>query len=196
MSSLAVTTQLENPQAYADLYEEFHPRVLRLCSHLLGSRDDAEDASNEVFARLPRAIETYNRALPFSHWLSGVTSHYCVDVLRKRQSEQRVFVPASPEWPDPAAKDQSPLEALLLNEEKDAVRTAIARLPERYRRPLVMRYYEDLSCDEIAHKLNLSLANVKTLIFRAKKELRSMLEETKTGWPSSVPGYSMHYMTA
>lgn len=195
MSSVAVKTQVEDPQAYGDLYEEFHPRVLRLCSHLLGSRDDAEDASSEVFARLPRAMGTYNRALPFSRWLSGVTSHYCVDVLRKRRSEQRVFVPANPEWPDPAAKDQSPLEALLMNEEKDAVRAAIARLPERYRRPLVMRYYEDLSCDEIAHKLDLSLANVKTLIFRAKKELRGMLEEAKTGWSSDVPAYSVRYIT-
>ncbi|HEX5482856.1 MAG TPA: RNA polymerase sigma factor [Terriglobia bacterium] len=194
MNTAVLNTQTGNPDGYADLYEQFHPRVLRLCSHLLGSRDDAEDASSEVFARLPRAMGTYNRARPFSSWLSGVTSHYCVDVLRKRRSEQRVFVPADPEWPEPAGAGRSPLEELLLNEERATVREAIARLPERYRSPLVMRYYEDLSCDEIAHKLNLSLANVKTLIFRAKKELRGMLEESETGWPSDPSALSVRYM--
>lgn len=194
MNSAVLNTPAGGPERYADLYEEFHPRVLRLCSHLLGSRDDAEDASSEVFARLPRAMRTYNSALPFSRWLSGVTSHYCVDVLRKRRSEQRVFVPADPDWPEPAGPGRSPLEELLLNEERETVRAAIARLPERYRSPLVMRYYEDLSCDEIAHKLNLSLANVKTLIFRAKKELRGMLEGAETGWPSEASVFSVRYM--
>lgn len=160
-------------ESFANVYHEFYPRVLNRCRTILGSREDAEDASSEVFARLPRAIATYDRALPFSRWLSSVASHYCIDVLRRRRSEQRVLAPVSAESSAYASAGRSPLEELLLQERQDAVRAAIGRLPEHYRAPLELRYYGDLSYDEIAQKLGLSRANAKTLVFRARKEIEN-----------------------
>lgn len=165
-------------QGFADLYREFYPRVLSVCRRILGSTEDAEDASSEVFARLPRAMKTYNRALPFSRWLASVASHYCIDLLRRRGAEQRVLAPQGIEPEDHASEAQSPLEELLIQEQQDAVRAAIARLPERYRAPVELRYYRDLNYDEIAQELGLSRANAKTLVFRARKEIQSALERT------------------
>ena len=177
MSTAAVKMLAGDREAYGEVYREFHPRVAGLCHNLLGSPDEAQDASSEVFARLPVALKTYDSAMPFSRWLSSVASHYCVDLLRKRRSEQRVIQPAGPETPEPAARVASPLQALLLEEARTAVRAAVADLPERYRLPLALRYYHELSYDEIAQRLELSRSNVATLIFRAKDELRRVLKK-------------------
>ncbi len=180
MNAIAIERSELHEEAFADLFQSFHPRVLGICRRFLGSYE-AEDASIEIFLRLPKAVRTYDSAMPFSHWLSSVAGHYCVDLLRKRRSEQRIFQPANPEGPEAAAPLASPLQELLRTEEQKAVREALARLPERYRLPLVMQYYEDLSHRAIARKLGLSCANVKTLIFRAKQELRSILSHKGFG---------------
>jgi RNA polymerase sigma-70 factor (ECF subfamily) len=190
MSLAAVKLQDGDRQAYGDVYREFHPQVLGLCRYLLGSHDEAEDASNEVFVRLPVAVRTYDTALPFSRWLASVASHYCIDLLRRRRSERRILEPASPEAPEPAAPETSPLEDLLAREQRTTVRAAIARLPERYSVPLVLRYYSELSYEEIAERLGVSHENVKTLIFRAKEKLRKLLSKNaggaRVGFSSSV----------
>jgi RNA polymerase sigma-70 factor, ECF subfamily len=162
-------------EAFDALYRHFRPRVFGLCRYLLGSSVEAEDAASEVFTRLPKAMKSYDRSLPFPRWLSSVTSHYCVDLLRRRQVEKRMFEPGEADTFAPAGAQASPLEELLSAEARDAVRAAIEALPERYRVPLVLRYYNDFGYDEIAAALELTRANVATLIFRAKKELRGAL---------------------
>ena len=171
--------------AYGELYREFQPRVLALCRYLLGSLEDAEDAASEVFARLQRSMRTYDAALPFPKWLMSVASHHCVDVLRRRKVQQRIFDPPDERTPEPVAAQASPLEELVSTEQENAVRKAIAALPERSRLPLVLRYYNDLSYDEIAATLSLSRANVATLIFRAKQELRERLARSEKAGKSS-----------
>lgn len=175
MSSIPFNFFWGDGEAFANIYREFHPRVLSLCRYILGSHEDAEDASSEVFARLPRAIRTYDRSLPFSRWISSVASHYCIDLLRRRKSEAR-WLAAAPAAPDQTASPgRSPADDLLSRESECAVQSAIARLPERYRAPLVLRYYDELSYDEIARQLHLSRSNAKTLVFRAKKEMKIFL---------------------
>lgn len=180
MSRLATRMLDGDHEAYGELYAEFHPRLLGLCQYLLGSPDDAEDASNEVFVRLPAALRSYDASMPFSRWLTSVAGHYCVDLLRRRRSERRVLEPARPGHPEPPAPDRSPLEGLMAQEDERQVREAIARLPERYAAPLVLRYYNELSYDEIAQRLGTSRDNVKTLIFRAKERLRQALTKKKS----------------
>lgn len=168
-------------EAFATLYREFYPRVLGICRYLLGSHDEAEDASSEVFLRLPRALLSYDRDLPFGRWLSTVAGRYCLDVLRRRRLERRRFFPVNPDQPEPAALTGSPLESLLSMEEQARVRSALAGLPEGYRVPLELRYYGDLSYSEISNRLGLSEGTVKTRIFRAKKELRKSVDGRQEG---------------
>lgn len=173
-----------DPDAFADLYRQFERRVFGLCRHMLSSREAAEDATGEVFQRVQRMIQTYDVARPFPHWLLSVASHYCVDVLRRRRVERRVFVAEEVESlpaMDAGGAGLSPLAWVLLDERQAEVRDAIAGLPEHYRLPLVLRYYSELSYDEIATQLGLTRNHVATLIFRAKQTLRRRLAGAPTG---------------
>jgi RNA polymerase sigma factor (sigma-70 family) len=162
-------------EALGELYTLHYAQVLRLCRYLLGSAEEAEDAAHEVFLRLPKALETYDSAQPLEPWLSRVTSNYCVDLLRRRQSEHRIFLDVEPREQETAAPAASPYEEFLLKEKGAKVREALAELPEHYRRPLIQRYWGGLGYHEIAHNLGLTRANVATLIFRAKEGLRHAL---------------------
>jgi len=165
-------------EALGELYRLFRPRVFGLCRYLLGRHEDAEDATSEVFARLPKSIKSYEASLPFPRWLLSVTSHYCVDRLRRRQLEQKLFEVEPVETLALPVRQASPLEQVISDQGRDKVRSAIAALPELYRVPLTLRYYSDLSYDEIGAHLSLSRPNVATLIFRAKQQLRQALAES------------------
>ncbi len=195
LSALVQRAGVADGEALAALYRHFHRRVLGLCRYLLGSETEAEDAASEVFARLPRAMNSYDSSLPFPRWLMSVTSHYCVDLLRKRNVEKRLFEPAEADAPEPASATPSPLQEVLTAEARDEVCSTVAALPERYRLPLTLRYYNELSYQEIAATLELTRAHVATLIFRAKQELRRALTRPRSNRkalaaasPSAAPG--------
>ena len=195
LSALVKRAGAADGEALAALYRHFHRRVLGLCRYLLGSETEAEDAASDVFARLPRAMKSYDSSLPFPRWLMSVTSHYCVDLLRKRNVEKRLFESAQAGEPEAASSTPSPLQEVLSAEARNEVCKAVAALPERYRLPLALRYYNELSYDEIAATLDLTRAHVATLIFRAKQELRRALSLTRSNpkalaaaSPSAAPG--------
>ncbi len=171
---------------FDDIYRTHYRRVYTLCRYLLRSPDAAEDAAQEVFLRVQRDLSAYDRALPFSSWLLSIASHYCIDVLRKRGVETRLFANEAAEDFEPAFSGPNPLAEILSEEQDKKIRTHLAALPDRFRVPLVLAYYNELRYDEIAATLGLKKAQVATLIFRAKQHLRRMLasEETKRGLSS------------
>lgn len=168
-------------QALAEIHRRLSRRVLGLGWHMLGSREEAEDACSEVFMRLPRAITTYDGSIPFERWLLSIASHHCIDRLRRRMREQRLFSDQDVEPLAVAISAASPLNELVRREKQDAVRSAIERLPAKFRIPLTLRYYGDLSYDEIAAQLGMKRNHVATLIFRAKQELRQRLMQHREG---------------
>jgi RNA polymerase sigma-70 factor (ECF subfamily) len=164
-------------EALAEIYRRYVPRIFGLCLYMLDSRERAEDATSEVFLKLQRSIESYDGSIPFPRWLLRVAGNQCIDVLRRRQRGRHVIV----EVDDGATvieargSEPSPLAAVITKEERAQVRDAITRLPVNYRVPLVLRYYSELSYDEIAQQLGLQRNYVAALIFRAKQELRRKL---------------------
>ena len=162
-----------------ELYKAHYRRVFSLCRYLLNSFDAAEDAAQEAFLRAQRSMESYDRSLPFATWLLSIAGHHCIDVLRRRGTETRLFGSEESEHTEPASGRPGPLGELLADERKDKVRGAIATLPEKYRVPLVLAYCNEMSYDEIASMLYLRRNQVATLIFRAKKELRRLLSDGK-----------------
>jgi RNA polymerase sigma-70 factor, ECF subfamily len=144
---------------------------------MLDSRESAEDATSEVFLKLQRAIESYDGSIPFPRWLLRVAGNQCIDALRRRKRGRQVIVEAEEGVAviEAASSEPSPLGAVLSTEARAQVRDAIAHLPENYRVPLVLRYYGELSYDEIAQQLGLQKNYVAALLFRAKQELRRKL---------------------
>ncbi len=166
--------QLGNAVAFGEVYGEFSSRVFGLCRKMLGSRAAAEDATSEVFERAYSALDQYDRGRPFDRWILTIASRHCLNRLRRERLELRLFHTEPVEIPAPAAV-ASPLVALETREQRRALLAAIDALPESYRLPLVLKYYGDLSYDEIAKELGTTRNNVAVLLHRAKRELRSSL---------------------
>jgi len=177
LKSVIESARGHDAEALGEIYCRYVRRVLGLCRYMLNSRESAEDATSEVFLKLQRSIESYDGSIPFPRWLLRVAGNQCIDALRRRQRGLKVFVEGEEGSAviEAASSGPSPLGAVISTQERAQVRDAIARLAENYRMPLVLRYYGELSYDEIAQELGLERNYVAALIFRAKQELRRRL---------------------
>ena len=161
-------------EAIGERFESFRPDVMRLCTRLVG-RDDAEDATQEVFLRAQTRIETFDAAQPFRRWLLAIGSNHCIDRLRRRGTERLLFTFDEPDALKSAATQPSALDGVMRGQNYKALSAALDQLPDRYRAPLVLRYFAELDYDAIADELELTRAQVGTLLFRAKRRLRVLL---------------------
>jgi RNA polymerase sigma-70 factor (ECF subfamily) len=161
-------------EALGPLFDEFRPELLRLCTRLLGPAD-AEDAANETFQRAQSRLDRYDTAQPLGRWLRSIAAHDCIDRLRRRSLEKRLFEPSASDIDDFAEKSISALDELVQTRRQSAVRAAIDHLPDRYRAPLVLRYFADLDYDAIGEELGLTRPQVASALFRAKQLLRGRL---------------------
>jgi RNA polymerase sigma-70 factor, ECF subfamily len=163
--------------AWGELYREYAPAIFRFCRRALPTREDAEDATMEIFMKLRDKLIQFDQTRSFSAWLYKVAANHCWDLLRRRktrqdkETEDLENVPL--EHPDP-----NQLEKLIEQRTSEEVRRALAKLGSRARMALVMRYYSDMSYDEIADALGVRRAFVGVVLLRARHELRQSLGET------------------
>jgi RNA polymerase sigma-70 factor (ECF subfamily) len=178
--------------ALGELFREFRPDVLRLCTRMLGPVD-AEDATSETFSRAQMRFDRYDATQPLGRWLRSIAAHDCIDRLRRRSLEKRLFEPspsevdAEIETGDFSEKPASALDELVQTRRQSAVRIALDSLPDRYRAPLVLRYFAELDYDAIGKELGLTRAQVASSLFRAKQLLRGLLRREQGGEQESGP---------
>ena len=162
-------------QAWGELYREFAPAMFRFCRRAMPTREDAEDATMEIFVKLKSKLGQYDPTRSFSAWLYKVAANHCWDILRRRrirQDKETEDVESVPlEHPEP-----SQLEKLIEQRSGEEVRKALEKMGARARMALVMRYYSDMSYDEIADALGVRRAFVGVVLLRARHELRQALE--------------------
>jgi len=163
-----------NNDAWGDLYRQYAPAIFRFCRRALPTREDAEDATTEVFMKVRQKLGTYDASRPFTAWLYKVASNHCWDMLRRRRIRQDLetgdLETLPLEHPDPSV-----LERLQAEHSSKEVRNGLAKLPDRARMALVLRYYADMSYDEIADTLGVRRAFVGVLLLRARHQLREAL---------------------
>jgi RNA polymerase sigma-70 factor (ECF subfamily) len=164
-----------DPAAFDALFRAHASDVTRVCRRMLGSGTAAQDATQEVFLRARRGFASYDPERPFRRWLLGIAGHYCIDQLRRRSREARLFDAGDLDAADLSDPGASPLSRALAAERRTQVLEAIDALPLHYRLPLVLRYFHELDYEGIADVLNLSRSQVGTLLFRAKRRLRMEL---------------------
>ena len=167
------------PEVLSTIYMAHYRHVLRVCRRFFPQPQDAEDAAAEVFLKLYRVLETRDEAVPFLPWVSQVAGRHCIDKLRrgKREKGSRVGGADLSEVPDYSTP--SPLSQVLRSEERREVREQLVRLPEKFKVPLVLRYYKQMSYSEIARVLKTRLPAVRMMIFRAKEQLRRDLRRER-----------------
>jgi len=167
--------------ALNDLMQRHAPRLFNYLVRSLQNEDDAADIAQETFARVYLSREKFDPSQRFSVWLYTIASNLVRTQFRHRTRHPTVPLDALPDTPtlqhsDPFAQDApNPGESLQTSETADAVRKAIAALPEELRTPLILSEYEDLSHTEIGAILNCSAKAVETRLYRARKQLRSTL---------------------
>jgi RNA polymerase sigma-70 factor (ECF subfamily) len=161
--------------AFAELFRRTRAEVGRVCRRLLGPGPGAEDAASEVFLRARGALPGFDRQRPFRPWLLAIASHHCIDLLRRRRTEARLFSPGDLEERDLEDPAPSPLRRVAGAERRAEVLEAVEGLPEKYRLPLVLRYWSELDYAGIADVLGVERSQVATLVYRAKRRLRERL---------------------
>jgi RNA polymerase sigma factor (sigma-70 family) len=162
-------------EAWGQLYREYAPAIFRFCRRAMPTREDAEDVTMEIFMKLRGKLSQYDTSRSFTAWLYKVAANHCWDVLRRRrirQDKETEDVENVPlEHPEP-----SQLEKLIEQRSSEEVRKALEKMGARARMALVMRYYSDMSYDEIADALGVRRAFVGVVLLRARHELRQALE--------------------
>ena len=168
------TTGPSSPLDHEAVVAHFGDDVLRLCRRMLGHAHDAEEARSETFLRAQQAAASWD-GRPLRAWLLGIASHHCIDRLRRRALEGRLFDASDLDAGELPAAAPSPLTLLLARERSTQLEAALAELPDKFRAPLVLRFLADQSYAEIALALGVTEAQVAVLVFRAKAKLREAL---------------------
>jgi len=138
------------------------------------TREDAEDATMEIFMKLRGKLAQYDPGRSFTAWLYKVAANHCWDMLRRRKVRQDKETEDVSEMPIEST-DPNQLEKLIEERSSEQVRKALDKLGARARMALVMRYYSDMSYDEIADALGVRRAFVGVVLLRARHELRHAL---------------------
>lgn len=174
-------------EAWGEIYRQHAAAIFRFCRRTMPTREDAEDATTEIFLKVQEKLGQYDAQRPFGAWLYKVAANHCWDLLRRRKIRQDLEtegVETMPlEHPDPSQLDQ------LISERSGAeVRKALDRLPQRARMALVLRYFSEMSYDEIADTLGVRRAFVGVLLLRARHQLRDALTGRASRSLSAAPG--------
>lgn len=157
---------------FTGLVAEYQPQVYALAYRYLKSALDAEDAVQETFLRAFASLETYHPQRSFRSWLLSITVHLCIDRLRRER--RRLYEPLEP-YHQVAGGDS--LDASLMSHEYHGeIRQLIDQLPPQYRQLAVLRYWEDLTYQEIGRRVGLSTGAVKSRLHRARRQLAEMAE--------------------
>lgn len=173
-------------EAFRELIEAHQHRVIGTVAKMLGNESDAADIGQQVFIRIWRSAPRYEATAKFTTWLFKITRNLVFNELRRRKRHPTFSLDHIAEEDDRPrqAADQSskPPDTALLDEEmQTAIQRAIDELPEVQRMAIVLRRYEDVSYEEIGKILDLSVPAVKSVIFRARTELREKLRRYLEG---------------
>ena len=174
-TDLIVRARAGDAQAWGDLYREFAPAIFRFCRRAMPTREDAEDATMEIFMKLRDKLVQYDPSRSFAAWLYRVAANHCWDMLRRRKARHDKDTQDIEDLPL-EAPEPNQLEKLIEERTGEEVRKALDKLGARARMALVMRYYSDMSYDEIADALGVRRPFVGVVLLRARHELRQALE--------------------
>ncbi len=174
LASLARGAGDGDSEAWAEIYRMMAPSIFRLCRRALPTRQDAEDATGEVFLRARLRLSQYDDSRPFAPWLYRVAANHCWDELRKRRRRPELD-DSEDEIAKLEAEAPTPQEAVLINESKRSIRRAIATLDDRTRLVVILRYFAEMSYAEIGEVLGISSNFAGVLLLRARRALRTRL---------------------
>lgn len=178
-TQLARKAAAGDADAYSRLVFRHLDMVYRLTYRMTGEADAAEELSQEVFLRAWEALGTYNPERPFLQWLYTISLNLVRDFLRKQARTRSLFSfrGERTEQPDPAGEVTAETR-LIWKERERRMQEGIGRLPVRLREALLLRYMEELSFENIAGVLGISVSAAKMRVYRGVDRLREEMGKT------------------
>lgn len=171
--------------AYAELLDRYKESVFFLLLKMVNNRDDAEDLTIEAFGKAFKNIEQYTPNFAFSTWLFRIATNNCIDFIRKKRmvtlSLDRTFTSGDGEemTMDVKAEQPDPEEHMIRKQKNIFMRSLVEKLKPRYRTLIELRYFQELSYEEIAERLDLPLGTVKAQLFRSREFLYNIIRNQK-----------------
>jgi RNA polymerase sigma factor (sigma-70 family) len=162
-------------RAYAELMGRYRDAIYYMLLKMVNNSSDAEDLTIEAFGKAFKNITQYAPNYAFSTWLFKIATNNCIDFIRKKKTSH-VSLDHGNEEHEKATKDP---EESLINEQKiHLMRSLVSKLKPRYRKLIELRYFSELSYEEIAEELELPIGTVKAQLFRARELLFNILKNT------------------
>lgn len=186
-AAIAQGLKQQNPELLDELIELYQHRLLRYLLFLTGKREVAEDLFQETWMRVLLRGSQYNGKARFDTWLFTIARNLVIDLSRKRTMSSLDEMSESGEDDRPfeiAMSGPSPLDQFQSRENSAEVSEVLLKLDPTYREVLVLRFYEELSLDEIANVTRAPLSTVKSRLYRGLAALKPQMEQLRASVPS------------
>jgi RNA polymerase sigma-70 factor, ECF subfamily len=182
---LMIRVRDNEPGAFEELVENYQHRLIGVLHHLVGNLSEAEELAQEAFLRVYRARAKYRARSKFSTWLFTIANNLALNALRSRQRKPAVSLnlrdsgPLGPRPAESLARDRAnqPVQNIQQRELAAIIQQAVEGLNERQRMAVVLNKFEDMNYAEIAEVMKLSTKAVKSLLNRARTNLRNALAD-------------------
>jgi RNA polymerase sigma-70 factor (ECF subfamily) len=174
-----------NQKAYAELMDRYREPLFYMLLKMVNNKDDAEDLTLEAFGKAFNRLDQYTASFAFSTWLFKIASNNCIDFIRRkrmkvfsidktyeREEGNEITFELKSSTPDPEEK-------VMFKQEYQIMVDAIEKLKPRYKELIKLRYFDELSYEEISQTLNLPLGTVKAQLFRAREFVTAIFNKSK-----------------
>lgn len=172
-------------KAYTDLMTIYRDPIYYMLLRMTNSSVDADDLTIEAFGKAFKSIDQYTPDYAFSTWLFRIATNNCIDFLRKRRTQvvsiDSVYTNADGEQVsiNIASETLDPEEKIIEKQKITLMREFVGRLKQHYRVLIELRYFDELSYEEISQKLDIPLGTVKAKLFRARESLYNLVKDSQ-----------------
>jgi RNA polymerase sigma factor (sigma-70 family) len=171
-------------RAYSELMKRYKDTIYFMLLKMTGNPEDAEDLTLEAFGKAFRNLPQYSPDYAFSTWLFKIASNNCIDHIRRKKknvldNDMNEEVDDSKSLKNMSCDKADPEQTLIRSQKVKMMRELVETLKPRYRRLIELRYFEELSYEEICQELDLPLGTVKAQLFRAREFLYNILKTSR-----------------
>ena len=177
-------TKKKDQQAFAELMDKYKDSIYYMLLKMVNNNDDAEDLTLEAFGKAFNRLHQYTPNFAFSTWLFKIATNNCIDFLRKKKKnvmsiDNRIPNNDGDDFMFEIKSEGMTPEQLAMNDQKiQLMRQYVKKLKPRYEILVEMRYFKEMSYDEISNELNLPLGTVKAQLFRAREFLYNIMKHS------------------
>jgi RNA polymerase sigma-70 factor (ECF subfamily) len=185
----------QDSSAWEQIVARFRRKIFHIAYKFTSRHEESEDLTQEIFLKVFKSLDRFNREADLSTWLSSVARNYCIDHYRARKKEREIVVEDLLAFELAPAAGGNPHRALEERDRRSFVREGLERLPQKLREAVVLRDLQGLSYQEMAEQLRLPEGTVKSRINRGREELARLLlrarqprrrsPERRPGWRSA-----------